>query len=101
MILYFPDKEAPSCCGECCCSGTDVCRQWMTVKRADLGKKRAEACPIVSEEDDLVSIRAVYWALGSYFIPRMNINHVVSQDISIALSGVNVVIPARKKDDAE
>lgn len=91
MGVFLPDVDIPRCCGECRCSGTDVCREWMAMDRRDLGTKRAETCPAIPASDDLVSLKEVYWALNSYFIPRMNINHVVSQDISIALSGLRVV----------
>ena len=33
MVLYFPGVEMPKSCGECRCSGTDVCREWMNISK--------------------------------------------------------------------
>ena len=47
MGLYFPKAEMPNSCGECRCSGTDVCREWMTLDRSELGTQRSKNCPAV------------------------------------------------------
>lgn len=48
--IDFP--EIPRSCGMCPCSGTGVCRKWLNVNPKEIGKTRAEDCPILGAIPD-------------------------------------------------
>ena len=50
-MVAIKDMEMPKSCGECNCSGTGVCKEWVYLNGYDLGKKRADTCPLVETEE--------------------------------------------------
>ena len=50
-MVAIKDIEMPKSCGGCNCSGIGVCKEWVYLNGYDLGKKRADTCPLVETEE--------------------------------------------------
>ena len=47
------DMDMPKCCGTCEMSGTGVCKEWIGLIGYEMGKKRADTCPIKCDIEDI------------------------------------------------
>lgn len=104
MFIAIKNQEMPKCCDECFALDDHwdypYCMITQTSRGYDFNtqEKRIPDCPLVPlPNTDLVSMTDVIWALADYFIPRQNINHVVSQDINLALKNVPIVVTKEVK----
>lgn len=50
MSVIITRVDIPECCASCRCSGTDVCRKWMSMGLDFVGKKVHDDCPVKSVE---------------------------------------------------
>ena len=75
-MVAIKDIDMPKSCGECNCSGTGVCKKWVSLNGYDLGKKRADDCPLIEIEqsENCVSRQAVIDAILEDS-KRTGINH--------------------------
>ena len=107
MGMYLRGKE-PNCCGACPCFHAEnpmYCQAVMAAEQKPrivhpYAEGRPEWCPIIKLPDhlDLVILKDVYFALSDYFIRRMDVNHVVSNDIHYALKDIPIILPKQEEE---
>ena len=78
------DMDMTKSCGECKCSGTGICREWMKMSGYDMGNKRSLKCPIKCNIDDIkAEIRKLEWYGDDAFWDGVNaVSDIIDKYIS-------------------